>query len=62
MRLTIGTLARRAGSNVETVRYYERIGLMPEPPRTAGGHRLYGEEHVRRLYFIRRCRELGFGS
>jgi MerR family mercuric resistance operon transcriptional regulator len=60
MRLTIGSLARRAGSNVETVRYYERIGLLPEPPRSAGGHRLYGEEHARRLAFIRRSRELGF--
>ena len=60
MRLTIGSLAHRAGSNVETVRYYERIGLLPEPPRSAGGHRLYGEEHARRLTFIRRSRELGF--
>jgi len=60
MRLTIGNLARRAGSNVETVRYYERIGLMPAPPRSEGGHRLYGEEHVRRLAFIRRSRDLGF--
>lgn len=60
MRLTIGTVARRAGSNVETVRYYERIGLLPEPPRSAGGHRLYGEGHLRRLAFIRRSRELGF--
>ena len=60
MRLTIGALARRAGSNVETVRYYERIGLMPAPPRSKGGHRLYGEEHVRRLAFIRRSRDLGF--
>ena len=60
MRLTIGALAHRAGSNVETVRYYERIGLLPEPPRSEGGHRLYGEEHVRRLAFVRRSRELGF--
>lgn len=60
MRLTIGRLAREAGSNVETVRYYERIGLLPEPPRSEGGHRLYGGEHVRRFSFIRRSRELGF--
>jgi len=60
MRLTIGTVAHSAGSNVETVRYYERIGLLPEPPRSAGGHRLYGEEHLRRLAFIRRSRDLGF--
>jgi len=58
--LSIGTLSQRTGCNVETVRYYERIGLMPPPPRTAGGHRSYGKAHARRLVFIRRCRELGF--
>ncbi|HSS64261.1 MAG TPA: helix-turn-helix domain-containing protein [Gammaproteobacteria bacterium] len=57
---SIGILSRRAGCNVETIRYYERIGLMPEPPRTAGGHRSYGRAHERRLVFVRRCRELGF--
>lgn len=57
---TIGTLARDSGVNLETIRYYERIGLMPEPPRTPGGHRLYEDEHRRRLTFIRRARELGF--
>lgn len=46
--------------NLETIRYYERIGLMPEPPRTEGGHRLYGEAHRQRLSFVRRARELGF--
>jgi MerR family mercuric resistance operon transcriptional regulator len=59
--LTIGRLAGAAGVNLETIRYYERIGLMPEPARTASGHRSYGREHVRRLTFIRRARELGFG-
>ena len=54
--LTIGRLARASGVNLETIRYYERIGLMPEPPRTGGGHRLYGEPHSRRLSFIRRAR------
>ncbi len=58
--LTIGRLARASGVNLETIRYYERLGLMPEPPRTEGGHRLYAEPHRRRLTFIRRARELGF--
>lgn len=59
--LTIGRLAERSGVNLETIRYYERIGLMPEPGRTDGGHRIYEEPHRRRLSFIRRGRELGFG-
>ena len=59
-RLGIGALAAASGVKVETVRYYERAGLMPRPPRTAGGHRVYGEDDRRRLAFIRRCRELGF--
>jgi MerR family mercuric resistance operon transcriptional regulator len=59
-RITRGVLSKRAGCNIETVRYYERVGLMPDPGRSKGGHRLYAEEHVRRLQFIRRCRELGF--
>jgi MerR family transcriptional regulator, mercuric resistance operon regulatory protein len=59
--LTIGKLADAAGVHLETVRYYERIGLMPEPGRTAGGYRSYGAGHARRLSFIRRARELGFG-
>lgn len=59
--LTIGRLAALSGVNLETVRYYERIGLMPAPGRTEGGHRLYDEPHRRRLSFIRRGRELGFG-
>jgi MerR family mercuric resistance operon transcriptional regulator len=60
-RLTIGKLASAVGINLETVRYYERIGLMPEPGRSGGGHRHYDAVHVRRLKFIRRARELGFG-
>ncbi len=59
--LTIGKLASLSGVNLETIRYYERIGLMPAPDRTEGGHRLYDEAHNRRLTFIRRGRELGFG-
>jgi len=59
-RLTRGVVAERTGVNIETVRYYERIGLLPEPPRSVGGHRLYNEDLLRRLNFIRRSRELGF--
>jgi len=58
--LTIGRLAMAASVNLETVRYYERIGLMPPPDRTSGGHRSYQPEHRARLAFIRRARELGF--
>ncbi len=58
--LTRGAVAARTGCNIETIRYYERIGLLPEPPRTEGGHRIYGEDLVKRLIFIRRSRELGF--
>lgn len=57
---TIGTLSERTGVNIETIRYYERIQLLPPPPRTAGNQRVYEEEHQRRLNFIRRARELGF--
>jgi MerR family transcriptional regulator, mercuric resistance operon regulatory protein len=60
--LTIGRLAISAGVNLETVRYYERTGLMPEPGRTSGGHRAYEPVHLERLRFIRRSRELGFGT
>jgi len=59
-QLTIGRLSARAAVNIETVRYYERIGLLPSPPRTEGGHRLYSEPHVKKLTFVRRARELGF--
>lgn len=59
-RLTRGRVSALTGCNIETVRYYERIGLMPPPPRSAGGHRLYDDGLLRRLNFIRRCRELGF--
>jgi MerR family mercuric resistance operon transcriptional regulator len=58
--LTIGRLAEAAGVNLETVRYYERIKLMPPPARTASGHRAYEDAHIRQLAFIRRARELGF--
>ena len=59
--LSIGRLAALSGVNLETIRYYERIGLMPRPARTEGGHRAYDDEQVGRLSFIRRARDLGFG-
>src|SRR5215831_9928620 len=58
--LTRGGLAACTGCNIETIRYYERVGLLPPPPRSAGGHRLYGEGLVRRVNFVRRSRDLGF--
>jgi MerR family mercuric resistance operon transcriptional regulator len=58
--IRIGSLASRTGCNIETIRYYERIGLLPKPQRSAGGYRLYEEEHVRRLQFVRRARTMGF--
>ncbi|MBI5136063.1 MAG: helix-turn-helix domain-containing protein [Nitrospirae bacterium] len=57
---SIGALAARTGVNAETIRYYERIGLLPRPRRTDGGHRLYDHGQRKRLVFIRRARELGF--
>lgn len=59
-RLTIGRLASATGCNVQTVRYYEQIGLLPPPARSEGNQRLYGEPDVGRLRFIRHARELGF--
>ncbi len=56
----IGALAESAGCPVETIRYYERIALLPPPLRTTGGHRVYGPGHRRKLAFILRGRELGF--
>lgn len=57
---TIGTLAKRAGVNVQTVRYYERIGLLPQPERPQGGYRRYTGDTVARLHFIRHAASLGF--
>ena len=59
-RLTIGDLARATATKVVTVRYYERIGLLPAPARTAGNYRAYGPDHLNRLSFVRRARDLGF--
>ena len=58
--LTIGKLARRTGVNIETIRYFERVGLLNKPDRTEGGHRVYVEQHIRTLGFIKRSRGLGF--
>ena len=58
--LTIGTLAKKTGTKVQTIRYYEQIGLMPEPGRTEGGQRRYGHTELDRLAFIRHSRQLGF--
>jgi DNA-binding transcriptional MerR regulator len=58
--LAIGDLARRTGCNIQTIRYYERIGLLPAPPRSEGGQRRYGAGAVQRLGFIRHARDLGF--
>lgn len=58
--LKIGELAARAGTNTPTIRYYEEIGLLPRPDRQDGNQRRYGDDAVKRVTFIRRCRELGF--
>lgn len=58
--LTTGEVAEQANVNVQTVRYYERRGLIPEPPRTSGGFRQYNPDHVARIRFIKRAQELGF--
>lgn len=58
--LSIGTLAKRTGTKVQTIRYYEQIGLMPEPGRSEGGQRRYGAAEFDRLAFIRHSRQLGF--
>ena len=59
-RHSIGVLAKATNTKVVTIRYYERIGLLPVPSRTQGNYRVYSPEDVRRLRFIRRCRDLGF--
>jgi len=59
-KLTIGQLAKKANVNLETIRYYERRGLVPEPPRNKSGHRVYPLEALKRTEFIKRCQALGF--
>ena len=58
--LSIGELSRLTGVHIETIRYYERVKMLPAPPRTTGGRRTYGANHRRTLGFIRRARDLGF--
>jgi MerR family mercuric resistance operon transcriptional regulator len=58
--LSIGELSRRTGVNIETIRYYERVKILPAPTRTASGRRVYGQAERQSLAFIRRSRELGF--
>lgn len=58
--IRIGELSGRTGCNIETIRYYERVGLLPPPNRSASRYRLYDSSDVRRLTFVRRARELGF--
>lgn len=60
MALKIGALAKRTGTNTPTIRYYEEIGLLPPADRREGGQRCFAEADVKRLTFIRRCREFGF--
>lgn len=58
--LTIGKLAKSAGVNIETIRYYQRRGLLDEPPKPLGGHRRYSADQTRRVRFIKRAQTLGF--
>ncbi len=58
--MTRGVLAECSGVNAETIRYYESIALIPAPARSSGGHRVYEDSHLQRLYFIRCCRQIGF--
>lgn len=58
--LTIGHLARQTDTKVETIRFYEKSGLLPQPSRTEGNYRAYEQDHLNRLSFIRRARDLGF--
>lgn len=59
-QIGIGELSKLTGVNIETIRYYERQKLMADPPRSTGGHRCYSSDHLKRLTFIRRSRQLGF--
>lgn len=59
-KFTIGVLSDLTHCKIETIRYYEKVGIFPKPPRTKGGRRIYSENHGKRLIFIRRGRDLGF--
>ena len=58
--LSIGALSKATGTTVETIRWYERVGVLPLPARTKGNYRSYGAAHLERLSFVRRARDLGF--
>ena len=58
--LSIGALSKATGTTVEAIRWYERVGVLPAPGRTAGNYRAYGTAHLERLSFVRRARDLGF--
>lgn len=60
MSLTIGKLARQANVNIETIRYYQRVGLLEEPVKPAVGYRVYPATHIARIHFIKRAQKLGF--
>ena len=60
MTMTVGELSKRAGVNLETVRFYEKEKLLPQPERTSGGHRLYTDDDIERLKFIQRAKWVGF--
>jgi MerR family mercuric resistance operon transcriptional regulator len=59
---TIGQLSKLTDVNIETIRYYEKIGIMPSPPRNISGYRIYSDPHLERLSFVRRSKELGFSQ
>ena len=59
-RLKIGEVAKRSGVSIDTLRYYEKVKLLSRPPRTSGGFRLFGLEHIERVRFIKQAQELGF--
>lgn len=60
--LGIGELSRQTGVGIETIRYFEKIGMMPVPGRSEGGNRRYSTDHLQRLFFINRCRQIGFSQ
>ena len=61
-RISIGELSRRTGVHIETIRYFEKVGVISPPPRTEGGHRVYDDQHIKALGCVRRARELGFSQ
>ena len=58
----IGEMSRQTGVGIETIRYFEKIGMMPPPGRSEGGNRQYNNDHLQRLFFINRCRQIGFSQ